>query len=80
MKISTTPVFKHSIIAPKGYLFDNQFMDGYRKVLGDDHIEVRQSGNVLTFTEMHINTLDDTNIDWESFMDEHLKPLMIKSK
>jgi len=79
MKISTTKMFKHRIIAPTGYIFHESMLEEYKKVLGDEKVTIGLGGNLLTFTELHFNTLDDTNIDWETFMDNNLTPLMVKA-
>lgn len=78
MKVSTTIMYKHSVLAPKGFIFDETKLDEIETKIFGESVTLSLGGNVLRYSEMHHNTMpEDNNCNWEAFMDEHLTPYLL---
>lgn len=78
MKVLTKVTYTHTVIAPKGFVFDETKIDKIGTSVFGETVTLSRKNTVLRFSENHINTMpQNERLDWDAFMDKHLSQYLI---
>lgn len=74
MKLSTTPIFKHTLIAPEGKVFNRLKMGKvFLSAVGEQDFTVGLGGKILTWSDMHFNHCEGVPEElWDECLGEAL--------